>query len=200
MEQRLKHWFSPKIRGRKRQTVTQRPFSPPSFPARRKRWGRRRRVRNDHDGTSRRKRHLFSSVLVSSLSKPQTEFAVWVLWQICSNLSGASRQHPYPFCPFGTFPPDRGNRPLGGEPFSAAFSSASCRKPSRRAAGRKNRPPGPHICPQHAHVLHAAEQKTRNCAHCRRLRPRRRVFCVIFNVLSIKSLNFAGNNAKNFIF
>ena len=90
--------------------------------------------------------------------------------------------------------------PLGGEPFSAAFSSASCRKPSRRAAGQKNRPPSPHICPQHAHVLHAAEQKTRNCAHCRRLRPRRRVFCVIFNVLSIKSLNFAGNNAKNFIF
>ena len=90
--------------------------------------------------------------------------------------------------------------PLEGEPFSAAFSSASCRKPSRRAAGQKNRPPSPHICPQHAHVLHAAEQKTRNCAHCRRLRPRRRVFCVIFNVLSIKSLNFAGNNAKNFIF
>ena len=136
------------------------------------------------------------------LSKPQAEFAVWVLWRICSNLSvsAAPSQHPYPFCPFGTFPPDRGNRPLEGEPFSAAFSSASCRKPSRRAAGRKNRPPGPHICPQHAHVLHAAEQKTRNCAHCRRLRPRRRVFCVIFNVLSIKSLNFAGNNAKKFIF
>ena len=26
-------------------------------------------------------------------------------------------QHPYPFCPFGTFPPDRGNRPLEGEPW-----------------------------------------------------------------------------------
>ena len=136
------------------------------------------------------------------LSKPQTEFAVWVSWQISNNLSvsAAPSQHPYPFCPFGTFPPDRGNRPLEGEPFSAAFSSASCRKPARRAAGRKNRPPGPHICPLCAHVLHAAEQKPRNCAHCRRLRPRRRVFCVIFNVLSIKSLNFAGNNAKNFIF
>ena len=24
--------------------------------------------------------------------------------------------HVYPFCPFGTFPPDRGNRPLEGEP------------------------------------------------------------------------------------
>ena len=38
--------------------------------------------------------------------------------QICSNLSvsAAPSQHPYPFCPFGTFPPERGNRPLEGEP------------------------------------------------------------------------------------
>ena len=37
--------------------------------------------------------------------------------QICDNLSvsAAPSQHPYPFCPFGTFPPDRGNRPLKGE-------------------------------------------------------------------------------------
>ena len=46
--------------------ASKRPFSPPSFPARRKRRGRRKRVRNDHDGTSRRKRRLFSSVLISS--------------------------------------------------------------------------------------------------------------------------------------
>ena len=48
------------------------------------------------------------------LSKPQTEFAVWVLSQICDNLSvsAAPSQHPYPFCPFGTFPPVRGNRPF----------------------------------------------------------------------------------------
>ena len=99
-----------------------------------------------------------------------------------------------------TFQSPSGTAPLEGEPFSAAFSSASCRKPARRAAGQKNRPLSPHICPQHAHVLRTAEQKPRNCAHFRRLRPRRRVFCVIFNVLSIKSLNFAGNNARNFIF
>ena len=30
--------------------------------------------------------------------------------QICENLSGAARQHPYPLCPFGTF------LPLEGEP------------------------------------------------------------------------------------
>ncbi len=63
---RLKHRRSPEFRCRMHQTVTKRPFSPPSFPARRKRRGRRRRVRNDHDGTSRRKRRLLSSVLVSS--------------------------------------------------------------------------------------------------------------------------------------
>ena len=39
---------------RTHQTVTQRPFSPPSFPARRKRWGRRRHVGNGFDGTSLR--------------------------------------------------------------------------------------------------------------------------------------------------
>ena len=39
-------------------------------------------------------------------------------YQICSNLSVSLRlTAPYPFCPFGTFPPDRGNRPLRGEPF-----------------------------------------------------------------------------------
>ena len=55
------------------------------------------------------------------LSKPQTEFAVWVFVQICDNLSvsASPSQHPYPFCPFGTFPPDRGNRPLEGEPRNA---------------------------------------------------------------------------------
>ena len=38
--------------------------------------------------------------------------------QVCNNLSvsASPSQHPYPFCPFGTFPPDRGNRPLEGEP------------------------------------------------------------------------------------
>ena len=182
--------------------ASKRPFSPPSFPARRKRRGRRRRVRNDHDGTSRRKRRLLSSVLISSFPNRKLNLRFGFYGESAATSQSRLRRAsiPTPFVPSGPFPPDRGNRPLGGEPFSAAFSSASCRKPARRAAGQKNRPPSPHICPQHAHVLHAAEQKPRNCAHCRRLRPRRLVFCVIFNVLSIKSLNFAGNNAKKFIF
>ena len=63
---RPKHWCLPEFRRRKHPTVTQRPFSPPSFPARRKRRGRRRRVRNDHDGTNPCKQGFLSSVLVSS--------------------------------------------------------------------------------------------------------------------------------------
>ena len=39
---RPKHWNPPEFKCRKHPTVTQRPFSPPSFPARRKRRGRRR--------------------------------------------------------------------------------------------------------------------------------------------------------------
>ena len=62
----LKHRGSPEFRCRKHQTVTKRPFSPPSFPARRKRRGRRRRVRNDHDGTNPCRQGFLSSVLVSS--------------------------------------------------------------------------------------------------------------------------------------
>ena len=80
------------------------------------------------------------------LSKPQTEFAVWVSWQISNNLSvsASPSQHPYPFCPFGTFPPDRGNRPLGGEPWGVTSRNnpgwrVRCGRRTRR--GRPARPP-----------------------------------------------------------
>ena len=63
---RPKHWNPPEFKCRKHPTVTKRPFSPPSFPARRKRRGRRRRVRNDHDGTNSCRQGFLSSVLVSS--------------------------------------------------------------------------------------------------------------------------------------
>ena len=66
MERHLKTRALPKFRCSMHQTVTKRPLSPPSFPARRKRRGRRRHVRNDHDGTNPCKQGFLSSVLVSS--------------------------------------------------------------------------------------------------------------------------------------
>ena len=102
-----KHWGLPKIRCRKHQTVTQRPFSLPSFPARRKRRGRRRRVRNDHDGTSRRKRRLFSSVLVSSFPnrKLNLRFGFFLCKSATTSQSRLRRASiPTPFVPSGHFP------------------------------------------------------------------------------------------------
>ena len=120
MERRLKHWFLPKIRGRMHQTRPSTLFSP-IFSFAREKIGppeaRQKRPRRNEPPQA-------TSLILCAhffLSKPQTEFAVWVSWQICSNLSvsAAPSQHPYPFCPFGTFPPDRGNRPLEGEPRGA---------------------------------------------------------------------------------
>ena len=44
-------------------------------------------------------------------------------------------QHPYPFCPCGTFPPDRGNRPLKGEPWRLQNN----KNPMQKGADRKIR-------------------------------------------------------------
>ena len=114
---RRKHRSLPKFRCRMHQTRPSTLFSP-VFSLAREKLGRRRRVRNDRDGTSRRKRRLFSSVLISSFPnrKLNLRFGFFPadLQQPLSQPDGC--QHPYPFCPFGTFPPDRGNRPLEGEP------------------------------------------------------------------------------------
>ena len=68
--------------------------------------------------------------LAGELSAKQTER----LSQIRLNLSvsAAPSQHPYPFCPFGTFPPDRGNRPLGGEPFCGGMEPRGILRRLRR--------------------------------------------------------------------
>ena len=63
---RPKHRCLPEFRGRKHQTASKHSFLPPSFLLREKRWGRRRRVRNDHDGTNPCRQGFLSSVLVSS--------------------------------------------------------------------------------------------------------------------------------------
>ena len=139
---RRKHRFLPKFRCRMHQTRPSTLFSP-VFSLARERIGppeaRQKRPRRNEPPQA-------TSLILCArffLSKPQTEFAVWVSWQISNNLSvsAAPSQHPYPFCPFGTFPPDRGNRPLGGEPFRSGcgrgtgdfFRSAGS---SRRRCGR----------------------------------------------------------------
>ena len=100
--------------------ASKRPFSPPFFSGKTEKKGppeaRQKRPRRNESLQAR----LLILCARFFLSKPQTEFAVWVFsMQICNNLSvsASPSQHPYPFCPFGTFPPDRGNRPLEGEPF-----------------------------------------------------------------------------------
>ena len=117
MERRPKHWFLPKFRGSTHPASPSTLFSPIFSLAREKIGPPEARQKRPRRNESLQARLLILCARFF-LSKPQTEFAVWVFsMQICDNLSGASRQHPYPFCPFGTFPPDRGNRPLGGEPF-----------------------------------------------------------------------------------
>ena len=119
MERHPKTRSLPKFRGRMHQTHPSTLFSPIFSLAREKMGPPEARQKRP-----RRNEALQARLLILCarffLSKPQTEFAVWVFsMQICDNLSvsAAPSQHPYPFYPFGTFPPDRGNRPLGGEPY-----------------------------------------------------------------------------------
>ena len=76
----------------------QRPFLPYLFPRKGK-----DRAAGGASETTTTERILASKAsypLCSFLSKPQAKLAVWVLLQICNNLSGAARQLPWeePFC------------------------------------------------------------------------------------------------------
>ena len=119
MERHLKTRALPKFRCSMHQTVTKRPFSPPSFPARRKRRGRRRRVRNDHDGTSRRRRRLLSSVLVSSFPNRKLNLRFGFFYaNLQQPLSQSSADSiPTPFVPSGHFPLIGGIGPWEGSLF-----------------------------------------------------------------------------------
>ena len=126
MERQLKHWDLPKLRCRKHQTHPSTLFFPIFSLAREKIGPPEARQKRPRRNESLQARLLILCARFF-LSKPQTKFAVWVFsMQICGNLSvsAAPSQHPYPFCPFGTFPPDRGNRPLKGEPRGAAHLAA----------------------------------------------------------------------------
>ena len=90
-------------------------FSPPSFLLREKRWGRRRRVRNDHDGTNPCKQGFLSSVLVSSFPnrKLNLRFGFFLCKSATTSQARSLCHYWYASSPGrGAFPPDRGNRPF----------------------------------------------------------------------------------------
>ena len=72
------------------------------------------------------------------LSKPQTEFAVWVLWQICGNLSVCFADSiPTPFVPSGHFPLIGGIGPWEGSLFLQLFSLLPAENHPGGQRGRK---------------------------------------------------------------
>ena len=95
MERRPKHWGSPKIRCRKHQTHPSTLFFPIFSLAREKIGPPEARQKRPRRNESLQARLLILCARFF-LSKPQTEFAVWVFsMQICNNLSGAARQLPW---------------------------------------------------------------------------------------------------------
>ena len=138
MERHLKHQFLPKFRGSMHQTRLPSALSSPIFSRAREKMGppeaRQKRPRRNESLQAR----LLILCARFFLFKPQAKLAVWVfLCKSADNLSvsASPSQHPYPFCPCGTFPPDRGNRPLGGKPFYTYCRCSSVRRVAAWAAG-----------------------------------------------------------------
>ena len=119
--------------------ASKRPFSPPSFPARRKRRGRRRRVRNDHDGTSRRKRRLFSSVLISSFPNRKLNLRFGFYGESAATSQALRASIPTPFVPSGHFPLIGGIGPWEGSLFLQLFPLLPA---ENRPGGRRGRKTG----------------------------------------------------------
>ena len=87
---RRKHRFLPKFRCRMHQTRPSTLFSPVFSLAREKIWPPEARQKRPRRNESLQARLLILCARFF-LSKPQTEFAVWVLSQICDNLSVSLR-------------------------------------------------------------------------------------------------------------
>ena len=111
---------SPKFRCRMYPTVTQRPFSPPFFSGKTEKKGpseaRQKRPRRNESLQAR----LLILCARFFLSKPQTEFAVWV-FPCRSATTSQSRLRrasiPTPFVPSGHFPLIGGIGPWEGSPW-----------------------------------------------------------------------------------
>ena len=112
------------------------PFLPPSFPARRKRRGRRRRVRNDHDGTSLRySRSLFSSVLISSFPNRKLNLRFGFYSKFATTSQSASLTAPLGGEPFCGGMELRGIEPLSESNLTGLSPGAVCYLHSLGAAG-----------------------------------------------------------------
>ena len=128
MERHPKHWVLPECRGRKHQTHPQAPFSSISFPARGKRYGRRRRVRTGLDGTSPRySRSLFSSEPVSSFPNRKLNLRFGFYGKSATASQSRLRRASIPtlFVPSGHFPLIGGIGPWKGSQGLCAPSKPS---------------------------------------------------------------------------
>ena len=144
MERRSKHWDLPKIRGRKHQTRPSTLFSPIFSLAREKIGPPEARQKRPRRNESLQARLLILCARFF-LSKPQTEFAVWVF--LCKfDTTSQSRLRrasiPTPFVPSGHFPLIGGIGPWKGSQggpycrrYSELGSGLSASTPERGALG-----------------------------------------------------------------
>ena len=117
------------------------PFSPPSFPARRKRRGRQRRVRNDHDGTNPCKQGFLSSVLISSFPNRKLNLRFGFYGESAATSQALRASIPTPFVPSGHFPLIGGIGPWEGSLFLQLFPLLPAEnRPGGRRGGKTGRP------------------------------------------------------------
>ena len=137
MERRLKHWSPPEFRGRMHQTHPSTLFSPIFSLAREKIGPPEARQKRPRRNESLQARLLILCARFF-LSKPQTEFAVWVF--LCkSATTSQSRLRrasiPTPFVPSGHFPLIGGIGPWKGSLWCVQNNKIQCKKVQTSKSG-----------------------------------------------------------------
>ena len=131
MERHLKNRVLPKFRGRMRQTASQAPLFSPFFSGKTEKKGppeaRQKRPRRNESLQAR----LLILCARFFLSKPQTEFAVWI-FSCKSAATSQSRLRrasiPTPFVPSGHFPLIGGIGPWKGSLWCVQNNKIQCKK------------------------------------------------------------------------
>ena len=128
MERRLNHWNLPQFRGRRHQTRPSTLFSPIFSLAREKIGPPEARQKRPRRNESLQARLLILCARFF-LSKPQTEFAVWVFLCKSAATSQALRASiPTPFVPSGHFPLIGGIGPWKGSLWCVQNNKIQCKK------------------------------------------------------------------------